>query len=556
MFCANCGKQIKDGSKFCLYCGAAQGAAPAPVTPPPRVAVQPMQQPIQPQPAAVAVNPKKKKPVAAIVAVVLVVVAALAVAGYFVVLPKVHRHQWQTGMQEAGQALAAQNYRSAVRTLEETDEILPDQPETKVQLARAYAGMGDLDKAETYMQELSDARVSAVPYTEEIENVPPRFDFYRSKEGLLEIGKSEIENGEKTVYSFYYSEPDENTYCLTVWANRENSRFKQSTMYFTKEWKPLKQVQYNEDGTVDTREELTYDAQNNMVQYAKYNGDEIELIENNRTYDENGNNITNEFIYSNQDGSFGSRTMMTLDTDGNILKRVYIDENGRATETNDMTYDASGNMLTDIVYDRNGLVTNRKEYTYDADGNELTCISYDANGLVKERTESTYDANCNELSYITYDANGGILSGHRYTYDENGNPIKKTTLNEDGTETVRETYTYTYDNNGNALSENLYYVQTDTTVRYEYTYNETDDEVTTICYNEDGSIQYKETMKSGEWYTYTEHNDVYGNAKSKSTATFENGYFTGWTKWNKDDGATEERYYYIDPALLKATMVE
>ena len=547
MFCANCGKQIKDGSKFCLYCGAAQGETPVPVTPatpaaavPPRVPVsQPpvaVQQPAQlapmpaAQPVAVMQKPKKKKPVAAIVAGVLVVVAALAGAGYFVVLPMVHRHQWQTGMQEAGQALAAQNYRSALRTLEEADDTLPDQPETKVQLARAYAGNGDFDKAEKYMEEISDAHIAAAPYTPEDEDAPHQFNIYDPVENLLEIGQSEVENGEKTLYNCYYSAPDENTQCLTWWKFTGDSKIRQAEIYFDPDWKLLKYVSYDDDGNVTSREERTYDEKNNLIRDVTYLPDGTINNDYQYTYDDNGNKASQESWYNSEDGSYNSHYLYT--------------------------YNADGNPLTGIDYDRSGKVTNTYEYTYDADGNRLSYIEYDENGIMAYYNESTYDVNGNQVTYTAYRENGKQKWAYRYTYDDHNNKIKETTVNDNGTETVYKTYTYSYDDSGNILVQNIYYADSKETDRYEYTYDENGNQLSETRYNNDGSVAARFTYNSDGSPLKTEINDDHGNAQSTSTYTYESGYQVRYDYWNNDNETSTVQYYFIDPALLKATAVE
>lgn len=544
MFCANCGKQIKDGSKFCVYCGAAQGETPAPVTPPtpaaavpPRVLVsQPpvaVQQPapLAPMPAAqpVAVMPKqkKKKPVAAIVAGILVVVAALAGAGYFVVLPMVHRHQWQTGMQEAGQALAAQNYRSALRTLEEADDTLPDQLETKVQLARAYAGTGDLDRAEAYMQELSDARVSEAPYTAEDDDVHD-FYFRNPHEALLKIGDYVLESGEETLCSCYYSAPDENTHCLTWWGQSADTSYKQGVQYYDQDWKPLKRVTYDKDGTVSAREEYTYDNKSDVVRDVIYFSDGSIREDNQYTYDENGNKTTYEYWYTSSD-----RTQSFHDK---------------------YTYDANGNVVKEENYGWGDKFSGRYEYTYDADGNKIGVVSYDENGLVSYRYEYKYDENGNQISYTCYNSNGE-QSGSYFTYDEHGNVTKETAVNRDGTEDVFKTYTYSYDDSGNILVKNVYNSTSKKTNRYEYTYDENGNQLSEIQYNNDGSVGTKYTYNSDGLTLTAVYNDDNGNALGSYTYTYENGYETGYKHWDKDDGTYEEQHYFIDPTLLKATAV-
>lgn len=491
MFCANCGKQIKDGSKFCIYCGAAQGMAPAPVTPP-RVV---MQLPQQPQPAAVAVKPKKKKPVAAIVAVVLVLVAALAAAGYFVVLPMVHRRQWQTVMQDAEQALADQNYSSAVRTLEEADEILPDQPETQVQLARACAGAGDLEQAQAYMQALSDAWVSREKDPEEDARDP---------KATLRIGRSEQINGETTVYCAYASRPADAAHCLTVFGYRGDTSFKSEEQYYDENWNLLHQNEYYETGAEKNRRVLTYN--------------------------DSGKTSTAEVWEFTEDGGFNEHYLHS--------------------------YDANGNLAKSVQYEKDGSVSQSTEYTFDDDRKELNYTVYDGKGSMEYRKEFTYDTDGYLLSVIIYNPDGSIQSGRLYTNDEHGNPVTVTDLQTDGTEVPSQTYTYTYDADGNILTEKIYTVSTKETEQNTYTYREDGSRESKTHYNAQGVVKSVTKYDSHGFTIQDIFNDDDGKEKSSTSYTYINSYFTGYSGSDRDGNTKDIRYYYVDPNLLNASMAE
>ena len=95
MFCMNCGKQIRDGARFCPYCGADQSdavpaSAPAPAAP----TAEAPQRRQAPSPASRSAKaaPKKKKNRTGLVIGLLLLLAVLAVGGYFgyqkIIFPK------------------------------------------------------------------------------------------------------------------------------------------------------------------------------------------------------------------------------------------------------------------------------------------------------------------------------------------------------------------------------------------------------------------------------------------------------------------------------------
>ena len=62
MYCMNCGKQIRDGARFCPFCGADQSdAAPASVSAPAAPAAAPQRRQAAPPPRSEKAAPKKKK---------------------------------------------------------------------------------------------------------------------------------------------------------------------------------------------------------------------------------------------------------------------------------------------------------------------------------------------------------------------------------------------------------------------------------------------------------------------------------------------------------------
>lgn len=426
MFCANCGKQIKDGAKFCLYCGASQGAAPAPVAPPPRVAVQP---PIQPQPVAVAVKPKKKKPVLAIVLVLLVLAAALTAAGYFVVLPMVHKKQWNASMELAGEYLEADDFRGAVRALEDAETQLPGQPETALQLARAYARSGDLDAAKQIMQQVSDARIQE----KTLQEVGSWFNGNTFNADHMIMGESIVTNGEEEISRPYYSEPDDDTRRLSWWSAYADKSYLYVVRDFDRDWNCWKVVYYQEDGSVDSSYEYTYDTAGNCLSYTEYDGNDIMQVQETYTYDADGNKLSE--ARTNTDKENYSDYVRDFDTDGNCVKETYYNADGSVSSEYSYAYDEHGN-CTEGYSQRPG--ENKQldftmQATYDDAGNLLernVTVVNEFVYFVTPRTVFTYDAAGNKQTETAYHEDGTI--GYTYTYDAQGIVVHSEQYDEDG----------------------------------------------------------------------------------------------------------------------------
>ena len=184
-------------------------------------------------------------------------------------------------------------------------------------------------------------------------------------------------------------------------------------IYINGESKIIYSVSFNPDGTIESKDEYTYDEKGNKLTstYSKYENNALVYINKDEyTYDANGNELTNTYSkYENNAWVY-------------IYKSEY-------------TYDANGKKTTEafLIYTNNAWVYLWKyEYTYDANGNQLTYTrsSYENNGLVYTfKYEYTYDANGNQLTYTrsVYENNAWVYTyKYEYTYDESGNRLTET----------------------------------------------------------------------------------------------------------------------------------
>lgn len=95
MYCYNCGKKIKDGAKFCPYCGTSQQIA------------KPAGKPEQRKPKKIPKDKKIiKKSKLRVAIIILLVLAVLAAAAYFLVWPKINEYKLS---QEAEQEALSSN---------------------------------------------------------------------------------------------------------------------------------------------------------------------------------------------------------------------------------------------------------------------------------------------------------------------------------------------------------------------------------------------------------------------------------------------------------------
>ena len=230
------------------------------------------------------------------------------------------------------------------------------------------------------------------------------------------------------------------------------------------------------DGTVDSRNTSTYDVNGNLTM-EEYDSDANGTVDYRYTYtyDANGN-FTMDELDLDVDGTVDDRFTYTYDADGNLIMEEYdSDADGTVDSRYTSTYDVDGNRIMDENdSDADGNVDSRYTYTYDVNGNltlrevdlgpaemrdihtydannNLIMLEYDlfADGIVDQRFTYTYDANNNlTTEEIDDDADGTVDDRHTYSYDINGNRIMgEYDDNADGTVNSRDTYTYDADGN-------------------------------------------------------------------------------------------------------------
>lgn len=325
---------------------------------------------------------------------------------------------------------------------------------------REYDGAGNLLK--TTVCDL-DGNCVRIQYEENGESVTECYDEEGQLESISRNAKNE--DGERIKEEVYNS--DGSVYVLREEEYDEDGRIIKY-VYSSEEKTSNTVYTYNEDGTGVSETTIT-DADGN--QWKSSVGE----------YDENGECIKD--IDYNQDGTISYSKESQYDADGNEIKRIEIDEDSE--ENWEFKYDQHGNcvarvcngiLLVEEKYDDNNNILLRA--TYEDDGEVQGNIGYKAEyeydqkqQLVKS-TKIEYDEDVNEK------VQEKIVN--EYEHDEEGNVSKKITTEYDEDEvlvskitTLRE---YEYDSEGRIVKiletvcdENE---GTEIKLTYEYIYNE------------------------------------------------------------------------------------
>lgn len=217
---------------------------------------------------------------------------------------------------------------------------------------------------------------------------------------------------------------------------------------------------YNEEGILDFRDEMEYDAAGNGVKTTRYDKDGEIISVTEREYDGSNHLLAEVSTYT--DDGFEERTEYNYNSDGNCISEKY--SYGGTTEHE---YDANGNEIKNIYYDENGEGKVQFEAEYDAEGNETKRIDYeydmdggittteavsaydDAGNLVERKSSGgwdefwqryEYDAKGNNTKITELDQEGNVLSETSYEYNEEGEQTKYVTI--DGASTVIQSAEY------------------------------------------------------------------------------------------------------------------
>ena len=141
MYCSSCGKQIEDGNRFCVECGAS--IPKAPVIQPQVIQTQRVQPHVvqtQAAPAMKRQSKKKKKwPFMILTALILAVAVVVGFLGY-----KMYQKSYANDQIELGQNyLLDQNYEEAIVAFTNALKYEPKNAETYDRLVDAYIGWAD-----------------------------------------------------------------------------------------------------------------------------------------------------------------------------------------------------------------------------------------------------------------------------------------------------------------------------------------------------------------------------------------------------------------------------
>lgn len=195
---------------------------------------------------------------------------------------------------------------------------------------------------------------------------------------------------------------------------------------------------YGNDGVLKKRSAYSYDSYGNNTIYEEY--DPISVTVSRKvvsTYDSKGNAIKQRQYDL---GVLSAFTDMTYDANNRMIQSMTYDAAGKLTNKRVNSYDANGNLIKYVVYSDTGDVLKTVKNTYDANNNRLTTKNYDSSGALTASLVNTYDANGYKTSVTS--SSGNKQWSITSLYNTKGNLVSV----ERSPEAISKTYGYTQTN--------------------------------------------------------------------------------------------------------------
>ena len=269
----------------------------------------------------------------------------------------------------------------------------------------------------------------------------------------------------------------------------------------------IEEIDYNEDGSLLSRNIYKYDLNRNIIENTSYNNEDFWL---NEIYIYNDKDSLIEDSYCSEDGKV-LRTQK-LNEKENRIEAFSYNENGKPKIIETTTLNKNGDLIEDIAYNDNDTIISKITIQYDEKGNDIGQF-YKLSGIVHVNTtiHNVYDNNGNITKKTTYDKlhlDSTIIifkyddKNHMieefsnydsikttYKYDEIGNIIERTEYNSKGKINYKEAYKF--DNNGKKIESLIHSYDSQYVQHRKFIYDNNGNIIEFIQLRKNGSIDSK-----------------------------------------------------------------
>ncbi|MBI3503048.1 MAG: hypothetical protein HY063_14775 [Bacteroidetes bacterium] len=147
-----------------------------------------------------------------------------------------------------------------------------------------------------------------------------------------------------------------------------------------------------------------------------------------------------------------------------------------------------GKLSLETSYHADNSFHSKDIYLYDSPGNLQEKTEYDASEKIIFKAASKFNAKNQEIEKIISDSTGKMQARQTFSYDEKGDKTEEAEYDSSSVQTGKKIINYDSKNN---ITLMLLMKKDSVTAKYVYEYNEGGLKTKTICYESDGSINYK-----------------------------------------------------------------
>lgn len=177
---------------------------------------------------------------------------------------------------------------------------------------------------------------------------------------------------------------------------------------------------------------------------------------------------------------------VTYDTDGNPVRYTHYSDGTNISAVEECEYDSKGRCTEKTQYNGNMQLEWEETYSYDSSDNMISCVHYNSKSRKEWRDEYEYDMQGRQIEVTRYNADGSLSWWDEYTYTNDENMIK--TAHPSNGQSVVIRCELSFDPMGNQTGYKEYDASGNCTYSWEKEYNGLGD-VTKYSYG-DSSVDY------------------------------------------------------------------
>lgn len=228
----------------------------------------------------------------------------------------------------------------------------------------------------------------------------------------------------------------------------------------------IEDLNYNEEGILDSETRYTYNENNRPAEALHYDGEgHLESIFTSE-YDAQGRLIQVQIRTMDGDSGWTQK----YDSDGNLIEKIEYYDNPNYNSSFVYTYDSKGNQIQGEKFDAKGKLLSKYQYNYNKKGKLTEEVWFDTDGKVLSKLAYKYrkKGRVQETKNLLPDLNSPIE--WIAEFDKSGKLIREKTIY--ANPKLNTSSTYKFDRNDNPIEDSFYVENGKLDLRYTHFYDE------------------------------------------------------------------------------------